>query len=192
MATAAFLSAEYIKENTPIDGNVDEKYLKVAIKEAQEIRIRDYLGTGLYDDLVTNIIAGTVSSDYSTLLKTYIAPCLSYWTMYEAAPFLSFKFTNKNIVKKNSDNSSAADMTEIEKVMKYVENKAQYYAQRLVLFLVQNQTTYTKYNVPGVSIDTIFPNKQAYDSDIFLGRGSPYLLTPKEYYNRTIVDEWPY
>ena len=35
-----FISTTYLKDNTPLNENVDDKLLKSAIKEAQEIYVR--------------------------------------------------------------------------------------------------------------------------------------------------------
>ncbi len=43
--------ATYLKDNTPLNENVDDKLLKSAIKEAQEIYIRDVIGSGIYNEL---------------------------------------------------------------------------------------------------------------------------------------------
>jgi hypothetical protein len=190
MATIAyFCSAQFIKNNTPIDENVDEKYLMIAIKEAQEKEIRRYIGTGLYNELVSQVTASTLTALNTTLLTDYIRPALKYWVMYEAAPFLKFKFTNKNVVVKNSDNSSNVDMVEFEKVMKFIEQNARYYSKMLVSYLVQNQTSYPLYLQPGTGVDTIFPDTEPFDSDIYLGTGfNMSLTTPKQYYNGRYED----
>ena len=187
--TAYFCSAQFIKNNTPIDENVDEKYLMIAIKEAQEKEIRRYCGTALYNELVTQVAASTLTALNTTLLTDYIRPCLKYWTIYEAAPFLKFKFTNKNVVTKNSDNSSNVDMKEFEKVMKFIEQNARYYGKMLTYYLIQNMTSYPLYSQPGTGIDTIFPDVEPFDSDIYLGnRNNPSLITPKQYYNDSYED----
>jgi hypothetical protein len=46
-----FISTQYLRDNSPINENVDPKLLKSAIKEAQEIYIRDVIGSGIYDEL---------------------------------------------------------------------------------------------------------------------------------------------
>ncbi len=38
-----FISTTYLKDNTPLNENVDDKLLKSAIKEAQEIYVRDVI-----------------------------------------------------------------------------------------------------------------------------------------------------
>lgn len=186
--TAYFIGATFIKDYTFIDENVDDKYLMVAIKEAQEIYLREYLGSGLYDQLVTQVLASSVTALNTTLLDTYIAPALKYWSIYEAAPFLKFKFTNKDIVSKNSDNSSGTGLQDLEKVLKWIEDKARYYTDRMVKYLIENQTDYPLYINPGNGVDTIYPNKEGFDSDIYLGRGSDNCLPPKEYNERNQID----
>lgn len=180
MATAYFIGAQFLKDTTILDENVDEKYLKVAIKEAQEIHIRGFIGSGLYDELQTQINAGTTTSLNQTLLNTYIVPALKYWALYDVAPFLKFKFTNKNVVNKTSDNSTAVDLRDFEKTLKWIEDKARYYTDRLIKYLIQNQSSYPLYNNPGNGADTIYPFKDGFDSDIYLGRGNN-CLTPKRY-----------
>ena len=46
MATFAFfISEQDVKKNTPIDENVDSKLLQTAMRTAQDIYIRDILGS---------------------------------------------------------------------------------------------------------------------------------------------------
>jgi len=56
-----FISTTYLKDNTPLNENVDDKLLKSAIKEAQEIYIRDIIGSGIYNQLQTQAFAGTLT-----------------------------------------------------------------------------------------------------------------------------------
>ena len=56
MATALFIKREDIVRNTIIDGNVDiDKYIQF-IKIAQEIHVRNYLGSDLYNKISADII----------------------------------------------------------------------------------------------------------------------------------------
>lgn len=169
MSNVLFLNATHIKEYTFVDQNVDEKYLLVAIKEAQELHAREYLGTALYDQLISQIDTGSVSALNTTLLDTYIQPMLKYWTIYEAAPFLNIKITNKNISKKSSDGSSAVDLSELDRIINKVHTKAKYYTKRMVKYLCENSTSYPLYYNAGNGSDTIYPRSVAYDCGIFLG-----------------------
>lgn len=169
MSNVLFINATFIKEYTFVDTNVDEKYLLVAIKEAQEIHVREYVGTALYNELITQINAGTVTTLNTTLLDTYIQPMLKYWTIYEAAEFLNFKITNKNISTNNSDNATSVDTNGLNRVIDAIATKAKYYTKLMVKYLLQNNNSYPLYFNPGTSIDTIFPRTTAFDCGIFLG-----------------------
>ena len=79
------------------------------------------------------------------------------------------KITNKNIVKKNSDNSNGVDYNELDQFMNLVTDKAQYHTTRLINYLVQNVGSFPLYNNPGNGYDVIFPKGVAYDCGIFLG-----------------------
>ena len=170
MAQVLLVTANYIKEYTFIDTNVDEKYIRLSIEEAQKIHIRDYIGSGLYDEIITQVSASSVTALNTTLLDNYIIPALKWWTLVEAAPYLTYKITNKNIVRKNSDNSSGIDYNELDQFMSMVTDKAEYHTTRLINYLCENSTSYPLYDNPGNGVDTIVPRSTAYQSGIFLGR----------------------
>ena len=44
-----YISVNYLKDNTPLNENLDDKLLKASIKEAQEIYISEIVGSGVYD-----------------------------------------------------------------------------------------------------------------------------------------------
>ena len=70
MATFAFfISEQDVKKNTPIDENVDSKLLQTAMRTAQDIYIRDILGSTLYDKLCDDINGAGLSGDYLTLVN---------------------------------------------------------------------------------------------------------------------------
>lgn len=164
-----FMSADWLKENSPIDLNVDDKTLSGAIKEAQEIHIRDIIGSGLYDDLITEVSGGSVSADNQTLLNNYIRPCLKYYAIVEAIMPMTFKLMNKAVGKRSADNFepvAQGDMTLIEQRFR---DKAEYYSNRLTDFLHENQQTYPLFLNPGSGIDVIRPGGVQLFGGFYLG-----------------------
>lgn len=172
MATVLFITEQYIKETSIIDENVDMHLINQVIKEAQDIHIHPILGTGLYNDLITKIIAdSTLASQtaYKTLLDSYIQPALKYWVIYEGIDVFTYKFMNKSIVKKNSENSQPIDSGEVIRLMERWKNKAEWYSERLTKYLIANIETFTLYSNPGSTYDTIVPSKSNFDCGIYLG-----------------------
>jgi hypothetical protein len=114
------ISTTFLKDNTPINENVDDKLLKSAIKEAQEIYIRDVIGSGIYNELQTQAFAGTITNANTTLLDVYIAPCLKYYTLTESMLPMTFKMLNKTLGTRTSDNTQPVtidEMTMVEQAM---------------------------------------------------------------------------
>ena len=109
-----FISTQYIKDNTPVNGNVDEDIIKPHIVTAQRLYIEPICGTDLYNKLKNEVSAGTITGVYKTLLDEYIQPTLAHWSLYSALPFLNWKLTNKSVVTKDSENSTASGLDEIK------------------------------------------------------------------------------
>lgn len=172
MATALFISEQYIKDMSYLDENVDVNLIRPIIKEAQDIHIHTLLGSALYLQLVAQVVAGTVTTgtiSNKTLLDDYIAPALKYWTLYEGIDVLTFKMTNKSIMYKNSENSNPISVSDVKRLMDRLKDKAEWYSKRLVAYLQENTATFTLYLNPGNGIDALRPDRSPYQSGIFLG-----------------------
>lgn len=169
MAIALFITEQYIKDTSYIDENVDMKLLRDVIELAQEKYILPLLGTGLYNQIAAQIVAGSVSAANTTLLDSYIQKALKWWTLYEALDILTFKFTNKSVVKKNSENSQSVNTDELNRLFDSFGNNAEMYSERLTKYLVENVSTFTLYSNPGTGSDTIHPKKSSYRTSIYLG-----------------------
>ena len=164
MATGIFFSEQWLKENSAIDENVDMKYIRITIEECQKLHILTILGTALYNEINTQVVAGSVTSLNQTLLNDYIQPALKYWVLYEGIDLFHFKITNKAIMKKNSDNSQPIEISEIERLMDRHKHKAEEFSQRLTNYLLANTTSYPLYWNPGSTYDTIHPDMNNYST----------------------------
>lgn len=166
---AFFITEKYLKENTPIDDNTDSKLLKMAMREAQDIYIRDLIGSGIYDELCDQINADTVTADNETLLKHYIQPALKYYVLYNSAQSMSFQLVNKGIVTRNSEFQSPADINAITSLMNAWKDRGEYYSERLTNYLIQNSSLYPLYLNPGSQTDTIHPKQSRLFGGMYLG-----------------------
>lgn len=146
ISTTLFIGAQYLRDNTIINDSVDAKVLQPIIRTAQTKYIQQVIGSKLYDKLIAEIVAVTISGDYQILLDQYVIPVLVEYATYEAIPFLNFKFRNKSISKQQSDNSVAADVAELTYIRDNVLSTAQFYAERLTRFLLENSDKYHEYN----------------------------------------------
>ncbi len=165
MAEGIFISEQWLKDNTVVDENVDPKLIRPGIFEAQEIEIHPILGTKLYDKIKADVEGGTLAGDYLTLVNRWIAPTLKYYTLVELTPEMLVKYMNKAVVKKNSDNSTPIDTSEMSWQMKRWKDKAQWYAQRLIGYLCENSEKFPEYQSPSTTQDSIGPERNTVYSD---------------------------
>lgn len=170
MRTAIFITEDYLKENTIINGNVDMKYLLANLKTVEDMYIHQILGTNLYRELNNQIIANTVTSANSVLIEEYIQPTMIYYLLSELPYDMVYKWENKSIVKKSSDNSVPIELNEIEKLASQKLKVAMFYAQRLSDFLCANKETYPAYATTTGEIDELKPRASMYNyGGIYLG-----------------------
>jgi hypothetical protein len=168
---AFFVSEQDVKKNTPIDENVDSKILQTAMRTAQDIYIRDIIGSGLYDKICDDINGAGLAGNYLTLVNKYIAPCLYHYIVTESMLPMTFKMMNKSVMTRGSDNSNPVDIDQLTRIEREYQHKAEYYAQRLRDYLMENNTLFPLYLNPGSGIDTINPHQQDMLGGFYLGSG---------------------
>lgn len=167
-----FLTVQRLKEKTPVNFNVEPQLITMSIDDAQEINIQQAVGTVLYKKLETLIENGTIgeteNAKYKTLLDDLIEPALIRWALVEILYFIRMKIQNKSVASENSDNSTPVDMKDLYSLKGSIKNKAEFYTERLINFLVANSSDYPEYS-DNSDCDEIKPSKTQYSSGIVLG-----------------------
>lgn len=168
MANALFISEDYVKRNSVIDENADVKLILPSIKDAQDMFLHPCLGTQLYNGLKNRIVAGTTTADEDTLISDFIAPMLVKYVQLELVDNLLIRFRNKNVSKKNSDNSQPLGYAEYQNQLDRYTHKAQWFKQRLIDYLCANNDLFPEYNTAENSND-LLPESNAYTCSMYLG-----------------------
>ena len=112
MATVLFIKRSDLVKHSILDGNVDTDKFIQYIKIAQEIHVRNYLGTDLYNRISDDIIAGTLSGDYLELVNSYVQPMLIHYAMVDYLPFAAYQVKNGGVFKHRSENGDSATKEE--------------------------------------------------------------------------------
>lgn len=145
MAEALFITRNDIVKFTALNGNVDvDKFIQF-VKIAQDIHIQNYLGTKLFQKLQADIIAGTLSGNYQTLVTTYVKPMLIHWGMVEYLPFAAYTIANKGVYKHSSENSENVDKNEVDYLLEKERSIAQNYTQRFIDYMSFNENLFPEY-----------------------------------------------
>lgn len=172
MPDVLIITESYLKDNGVINDNADMSIITPTIILVQDKYIHPILGTDLYNEIESQINDSTegthdaVSSANQTLLDKYVLKCMLWYVLMEATPLFKYRYMNKGVMVKNSENSTAADLTEIQYNMNRWAIDAKMYAERTTRFLDAHTTEYPLY-CANTDCDDIRPNKTNYTSSIY-------------------------
>jgi hypothetical protein len=145
MSEVYFIDDAYLIRFSWLNGTTDQDYLKPAIRLAQLKRLRYYIGTCLYDrliSLVENQAAGDNTSinhvenvKYKTLLDDHVQDVVMYWTLVELYPYLVRKVDNASILKRVSNNTETLSNDELMDMVQTEQGNAQFFTDRMLHYL---------------------------------------------------------
>lgn len=147
MTDTLLISWTKVKQYTDINDSLDAALIKNAIREAQDIQLQRIIGTLLYEQLQTLIVNDTISDSqnavYKTLLDSYIQDMLLYASYYNLLEYTFIRPRNNGLLTpQGGENSASVDKTTYEMKRTSVQNKMEYYADRLSRFITQNEANY--------------------------------------------------
>ena len=146
MAEALLINRDDLVKFTALNGNIDTDVFVQWIKTAQDIHIQNYLGSKLLNKIKADIVAGTLSGNYLTLVNTYVKPMLIHWAMVEYLPFAAYTISNKGVFKHNSENAINVEKNEIDFLIDKETSLAQHYTERFISYMIYNQSSFPEYN----------------------------------------------
>jgi hypothetical protein len=132
------------------------------------MRIQPIVGTDLYRELEGQIVSGTTTALNTTLLNDYLRPAIREWLYFELPNVLAFKYMNKGMVRRRSEESEVMDMEEVKRLIAKAQNDAEWYSERATRYLLQFRTDYPLFNNYSLDIDKIRPQTQNYQVGINL------------------------
>jgi hypothetical protein len=141
------ISEKDIKNESLIQLNVEPKVISRTVLDCQTIYLRPILGDTLYEQVLTEVInkstvPGYVISDaIKTLLEQYIQPYLCSLVESQIVVNLSFKMTNKGVLKYNDASANNISSEELEYFKNYLDARVSGYKAILIDYLTKNNLT---------------------------------------------------
>jgi hypothetical protein len=174
-ANILMISEQSFKDFTIASNNIDLKNLTQIIKMTQDRYIHPLVGSALYNKILDLISTGDITlvgnAKYKTLLDSYLTDTLFNYVLGELPMAMQYKFVNKGVLKKTSENSEQPTYAELQSISKYYQGYAEWYAERTINYLTANSETYPEYLNPGSDITAIWPTSNQYRVAINLGNG---------------------
>jgi len=141
-----YISSTRLKKDSAIGGSVSDDLIMPYILLAQDMSILPILGTDLDAKLKAEIQAGTLAGVYKTLVETYIQPALVQFAFVSLVPYLRLRFVNNAVVVMGAtDQSASATYDDLKPVMDTATDAAEFYRQRCIDYLRNNQTSFPEY-----------------------------------------------
>lgn len=163
MITVQFITSKYVKKYTICEENVDDTLVNKAIWKAQGMYILEALGTNLYNKMVSDY--PNYQGQYLTLINSYIQPALSEWALYNLVPFINFRFTNKAVSTKSSDNSQPSTIDDLKWIRDDIRKNAEFLTEMMKDYIKNNISLFPEYYQRINSFD-LSPNRTNYFSGI--------------------------
>ena len=185
MADALIYTAAKIKQDTIISKNIDDQYLTVVILLCQDIYIQPKLGSTFYNELKTDIIGASLTGVNKTLVDDYIRPALKWYVVSETIYTTSYPVTNKGLVRRDGEASTSADKRDVDQQSSKYQDWAEFYVQRLIDYLCENDSSYPNYQNAGSGADVMQPDRNNYSTSLFLGGESKTYDRLKDKYGDT-------
>lgn len=153
MKDVLLTSPEFIRLNSNISDNLNNKVLATAIREAQAIELQQLIGTNLLDKLKTIVDTEEYSlaenANYKSLLD-YIQFYLSYTAIAKTVMLVNYKIDNVGVVTTRDENIDNISLDDAYSIQEYYQKKADHYAYLIQLFLLEHYADYPELTEPQI------------------------------------------
>lgn len=166
-----FISAEYLKENTTVEFNVDDAKINPIVVTAQDMYIAQALGSDFYEYLMEKAFNNSLSNDEEGLIRKFIMPALTHWSHYLLLNQTRAKLTNKSLSLENSQYSNSADRSDLSLLKNEIRDIAEFYTKRLVTYLCDYSNLFPKYDNPSDK-ENLKKSSNAYFGGVFIPKRS--------------------
>lgn len=147
MTSTFIISEAKLREFTDVNDNLDTAFIKNAVREAQDIHLQRIIGTVLYNKLLSDIDADSLAGAYKTLVDDYVQDFLLYAVYYECLLAIYVRPRNNGLLSSTGGENSESVTRDLYEVKRQsVENKMQYYAERLVNYIIEKQNSLPELN----------------------------------------------
>lgn len=133
-----FLSIQTWAEYGYTNVNTDTKKLLPIIAAVQRTRIEQVIGTTLYNKIVTDVKAGTLTGDYKTLMDDHILPTMIAYCDWKATFHTTYQITNKTTGKNRDEHIEPNDQSENNALRQELLKDAKTYEKKMKAWLCDN------------------------------------------------------
>lgn len=139
------ISPNFVRTQTNMSSNMQDKFLLSAIREAQDIDLQQIIGTKLYNrllELVANDTIGDIENHNYKELVDKSRYFLAYSVISRVIVIASVKVDNVGANQTSDEHVDPISVNDVFKLEDYYNNKADHYKNMLQKFLIKNHSNY--------------------------------------------------
>ncbi len=173
MTTVFILSEAKFRQFTDVNDMLDSALIKNALREAQDIHLQRIIGTKLYEKLLSDITANTLTGAYQTLVDDYLQDFLLYAAYYESLEAIYLRPRNNGLLTPTGgENSIEVDRSMYNVKRQSVENKQEFYAEKLSQYISENEAAFPELNTNNKAYEQSPDYSTQYRSPIVFNRST--------------------
>lgn len=145
MKDVLLISEAFIKNTTNLSDNLSGKLLLPAIRESQEIGLREILGDNLLDKLKSLVEENKINEKANAKYKDLLLQCqyyLAYQTTANVCILTAVKIDNAGLQQVSDEKMEPISIDDSFAIKDYYIKRADFYCLRLQNYLIENKSLY--------------------------------------------------
>lgn len=145
MEEILLISENFVKNQTNLSDNLSGKLLLPAIREAQEVGLREILGDRLLDKIKAIIKEGKIDEPDNTKYKSLVIESqffLAYQVASNICMLTAAKIDNAGVLQVSDERMESLSIDDVIKIQDLYQNKADYYKLRIQNYIRMNYSQY--------------------------------------------------
>lgn len=141
MKDVILVSENFVRSNTNISSNLQDKFIQSAVREATDVDFEELVGTNLLNKLKELIEKQEVNAPENRIYKKLLDIAkyyLAYCAVARLVVISSVKIDNIGANVTSDNNVQALDFDDVFRLEKYYQNKADVYKKKVQVFLQKN------------------------------------------------------
>lgn len=132
----------FVKQVTNISDNVNGKVMQSAIRESQDIDLKQIVGSAMIEKLKDLVEDGSIQEASNRVYKDLLDESqyfLAYATMAKLIPILTFKIDNIGVSSTQDENITTFNVEDTFQIKNYFDKKVDWYRMELQNYILDNK-----------------------------------------------------
>lgn len=137
-ATTEIITTTEVLDKIP-NNDFDPALVAKYIIKAQRKYIRPLLGEDFYDEILTQSAAASLTSDNTTLVNSYVKPCLAYYIIYESLPQIKNNISSSGVIELDHEFTRPANRGDYAALRSQILTDADDWRVEVIKFIQDSQ-----------------------------------------------------